>query len=275
MVQLGTATVPPRARRHYSASVKRILLTVAGLLVAGAAGRPALASDLYGSRLSMEKQHAVAVDLDYDFALTASEVADVVATGDLEEVVPNGDFEFSGVSFPFAQPEVRAFIERLAAEYHAATGLLLVVTSLTRPVSEQPSNASPLSVHPAGMAVDLRIPSNRKARAWLSQRLLDFETLGVLDVTLERKPPHYHVAVYPNQFLETEAPRQDSLVAQRNAERAIRVVANDVAVTAPAANHASANWLFGAITAGMLLSLAGAAFRRKSAKAFAQLRIRR
>ena len=255
--------------------MKRHAFIVAALLVAGAAGRPAIASDLVGSKFSMEKQHSVAVDLEYDFALTASELAEVVATGDLEEVVPNGDFEFSGVSFPFAQPEIRAFIERLASEYHAATGLLLVVTSLTRPVSEQPSNASPLSVHPAGMAVDLRIPSDGKARSWLSQRLLDFETLGVLDVTLERRPPHYHVAVYPNQFLETEAPRQDSVVAQRNAQRAIRVVANDVPVTAPAANHASANWLFAAITAGMLLSLAVAAFRRKSSKALAQLKIRR
>jgi hypothetical protein len=255
--------------------MNRHAVIVAALLVAGAAGRPALASDLFGSRDSMEKQHAVAVDLDYDFALTASQVAEVVASGELEEVVPNGDFEFSGVSFPYAQPEVRAFIERLASEYHLATGLLLVVTSLTRPISEQPSNASPLSVHPAGMAVDLRIPSQRAARSWLSQRLLAFENDGVLDVTLERKPPHLHVAVYPNAFFETDAPLQDSLAAQRNAERAIRVVANDVLVTAPDANHASANWLFAAITAGMLLSLAATAIRGKSAKAFAQLRIRR
>ena len=247
---------------------------VAALLVAGAAGRPADASDLFGSKDSMEKQHAVAVDLDYDFALTASQVAEVVASGGLEEVVPNGDFEFSGVSFPYAQPEVRAFIERLASEYHVATGLLLVVTSLTRPISEQPSNASPLSVHPAGMAVDLRIPSSRKARSWLSNRLLDFENHGVLDVTLERKPPHLHVAVFPTAF-DSYTAREDSLTALRNAHHTIRVVVQEVpAPVAPAPSRASSNWLFAAVTAGMLMSLV-VAFSRKSAKAFAQLRIRR
>jgi uncharacterized protein DUF5715 len=254
--------------------MKRHAFMVAALLVAGAAGQPALASDLFGSRDSMEKQHAVAVDLDYDFAMTASQVAEVVASGELEEVVPNGDFEFSGVSFPYAQPEVRAFIERLASEYHVATGLLLVVTSLTRPISEQPSNASPLSVHPAGMAVDLRIPSKRSARSWLSQRLLAFENDGVLDVTLERKPAHLHVAVYPTAF-DSYTAREDSLIAQRNAHHAVRVVVKEV-VPAPVAvtSHASANWLFAALTGGMLLSFV-VAFSRKSAKAFAQLRIRR
>ena len=252
--------------------MKRHAFLVAALLVAGAAGQPALASDLFGSRLSMEKQHAVAVDLDYDFARTASQVAEVVASGELMEVVPNGDFAFSGVSFPYAQPEIGAFITRLAAEFHAVTGMQLVVTSLTRPISEQPSNASALSVHPAGMAVDLRIPSNRRARAWLSQRLLDLETLGTLDVTLERHPAHLHVAVYPAAF-EAYAARQDSLVAERIAQRTVRVVAKEVPVPA-GTNHASADWLFAAITAGMLLSFL-VAFSRKSARAFSQLRIRR
>lgn len=253
--------------------MKRHAFLVAALLVAGAAGQPALASDLFGSRLSMEKQHAVAVDLDYDFARNASQVAKVVASGELEKVLPNGDFELIGVSFPYAQPEVRRFVERLAAEFHAATGQLLVVTSLTRPLSEQPSNASPLSVHPAGMAVDLRIPASRKALAWLSQRLLDLETLGTLDVTLERKPAHLHVAVYPAAF-EAYAAHQDSLVAERNAQRAIRVVAQDVAAPVAATSHASGDWLFAAITGGMLLSFV-VALTRNSAKAFARLKIRR
>ena len=253
--------------------MKRHAVIVAALLVAGATGQPAYASDLFGSRDSMEKQHAVAVDLDYDFALTASQVAEVVASGELVEVVANSDFELSGVSFPYAQPEVRNFIERLASEYHVATGMLLVVTSLVRPVSEQPSNASPLSVHPAGMAVDLHIPSSRKARAWLSQRLLDFENVGVLDVTLERKPAHLHVAVFPTAF-DSYTAREDSLVVQRNAYHAIQVVAKEVPTPVATTSHASADWLFAAVTAGMLLSFV-AAFSRKSAHAFAQLRIHR
>lgn len=254
--------------------MKRHAVIVAALLVAGAAGRPALASDLFGSRDSMEKQHSVAVELDYDFARNASEVAEVVASGVFEEVVPNADFSMSGVSFPYAQPVVRNFVERLAAEYHFATGEVLVVTSLTRPLSEQPANASPLSVHPAGMAVDLRIPSGRKAQAWLAMRLLDLETMGVLDVTLERKPPHLHVAVYPETFAAYAA-AQDSLVARRNAQRAVRVVAKEfVAAPVMATSNASSNWLFAAVTGGMILSFV-VALSRKSKKAFAELRIRR
>ena len=253
--------------------MKRHAFIVAALLVAGAAGHPALASDLFGSRDSMEKQHSVAVELDYDFARDASEVAEVVASGVLEEVVPNADFSMSGVSFPYAQPVVRNFVERLAAEYHFATGEVLVVTSLTRPLSEQPANASPLSVHPAGMAVDLRIPSNRKAQAWLAMRLLDLETMGILDVTLERKPPHLHVAVYPETF-EAYAAAQDSLVARRNAQRAVRVVVKEVVAAPVAMSNASSNWLFAPVAAGMLLSFV-VALSRKSKKAFAALRIGR
>jgi hypothetical protein len=253
--------------------MKRYAVIVAALLVAGATGRTAEASDLYGSRLSMEKQHSVAVDLDYTFAQTASQVESDVAKGELEPVTPNADFEMVGVSFPYALPEVRQFIERLAAEYHAATGFMLVVTSLTRPVSQQPSNASPLSVHPAGMAVDLRIPATRAARNWLSQRLLDLEEDAVLDVTLERKPPHLHVAVFPAAFAEYAA-RQDSLVARRVARRTIHIVAAEVRAETQRASHASAEWLFAALSGGMLLSFVAAAIRRRAARP-AQLRIRR
>ena len=254
-------------------SMKRYAVIVAALLVASATNRTARASDLYGSRLSMEKQHAVAVDLDYDFAMTASQIAEVVAHGDLDKVEANADFEMSGVSFPYAQPAVRQFIERLAAEYHAATGQLLVVTSLTRPVSMQPANASPLSVHPAGMAVDLRIPSTRAARAWLSQHLLKFEEGGILDVTLERHPAHLHVAVFPDDF-ESYFAKQDSLAARRSVREPVTIVAQEVIEPAKPVNRASADWLFAALTGGMLLSFI-AAFRRRSAEVFAQLRIKR
>lgn len=255
-------------------SMKRNAVIVAALLVAGATGRTARASDLHGSRDSMEKQHSVAVELDYSFALTASQVEQVVASGALEPVTPNADFDMSGVSFPYAQPEVRQFIERLAAEYHAATGDKLVVTSLTRPVSEQPSNASPLSVHPAGMAVDLRIPSRRAARSWLSQRLLELEEEALLDVTLERKPAHLHVAVYPAAFANYAA-RQDSFVAQRVANRTVRIVAVDVRAQTQHASRASSEWLFAALAGGMLLSFVTAAFRRRSAQQPVRIRIKR
>lgn len=254
--------------------MKRHAVIVAALLVAGATSRTAQASDLYGSRMSMEKQHSVAVDLDYRFAQTAWQVEQVVEAGQLEEVLPNADFQLVGVSFPYSQPEVHQFIARLASEYHVATGLLLVVTSLTRPVSEQPSNASPLSVHPAGMAVDLRIPSNKQAILWLKDRLLELEEEGVLDVTLERRPPHFHVAVFPAGFTAYVA-RVDSLTAQRVAQRAVRIEVSEVrADQSERTTHASAEWLFAALAGGMIVSFV-VAFSRRSTQRMAQLKVTR
>jgi len=88
------------------------------------------------------------------------------------------------------------------------------VTSLTRPMSSQPRNASPLSVHPAGMAVDLRVPADDSARAWLEHVLLKLENAGVLDVTREHHPPHLHVALFPAAFRAYTAP-WDSVTVRR------------------------------------------------------------
>ena len=184
--------------------------TLAAALVAAAMtplARPALAGTLNGSHSSMVHQHAVAVKLDYSFVRTAAQVNALVADSALERVTPNADLELSGVSFPYARPAVHDFIERLAAEYHAATGSPLVVTSLTRPTTLQPRNASPLSVHPAGMAVDLRIPAEGEALEWLEHELLSLEQSGVIDVTREHRPPHLHVAVFPLQYAEYAAQR--------------------------------------------------------------------
>jgi len=115
-------------------------------------------------------------------------------------VEPDSDLALSGVSHPFARPEVKLFIDRLAAQYHDAIGERLVVTSLVRPTSEQPRNASPLSVHPAGMAVDLRVPAKTSTRQWLEHTLLSLESAGVLDVTREMHPSHFHVALFPDAY---------------------------------------------------------------------------
>jgi hypothetical protein len=110
------------------------------------------------------------------------------------------DLLLDRVSFPYARPAVRMFIERLASQYRAATRERLVVTSLTRPLDDQPRNASPLSVHPAGMAVDFRRPSKASSRQWLEKTLLSLENKGVIDATRERRPAHYHVAVFPDKY---------------------------------------------------------------------------
>ena len=85
------------------------------------------------------------------------------------------------------------------APYRRASHERLVVTSLTWPNSGQPSYASDRSVHPTGMAVDLRRPGGRR-RAWLESVLLYLEASGVIEATYERRLPHYHVAVFPSLY---------------------------------------------------------------------------
>ena len=252
--------------------MKRHTVMLAALLLTSSAVRAAYAGDLYGSRDSMKRQHAVAVDLDYRFAMTPRQVEQVVADGALEWVVPNADFELSGVSYPYARPEVRLFVERLAADFHTMVGTPLVVTSLTRPVSLQPVNASPLSVHPAGMAVDLRIPSSRKALRWLEETLLSMEEADVIDVTRESNPPHLHVAVFPHAYVQY-AERLDSLRAARRF-RTVILASSSGSLDSPVSEsgEASASTIFIAAVMAALLSLV-AAIKRRTAAAVVRLRI--
>jgi hypothetical protein len=161
----------------------------------------ALAGELGGSLASVRKAHSVARRNEYTFLRTSADVRRFIAMERLVRVRTNADFTVkSGIAFPYARPQVKVFIERLARQYHAATGDRLVVTSLTRPLSRQPSNASALSVHPTGIAVDFRIPAKVAHRKWLERTLLSLEDRVVLDVTKERNPAHYHVAVFPKAY---------------------------------------------------------------------------
>ena len=161
----------------------------------------ASAAGLRGSPSSMRVQHQVAVKEDLTFLANAAQVRTLVESGGLEVVEGNADFLLSGVSFPYARPETKLFIERVAAQHRRETGEMLVVTSITRPSALQPRNAHELSVHPAGMAVDFRVPASAASRAWLERALMELENAKVLDVTRERNPPHYHVAVFPAEYL--------------------------------------------------------------------------
>jgi LysM repeat protein len=172
---------------------------IAAVLVLSAASA-AEAQTMRGSTTTMQRQNRIAQQHDYTFLRTSSQVRRFVSSGYLEQLGGNSDYELAGVSHPYARPAVRLFVERLASQYRSACGEKLVVTSLTRPVLEQPRNASDLSVHPAGMAVDLRISRKSTCVRWLEKTLLSLEKQGVLDVTRERRPPHYHVALFPDPY---------------------------------------------------------------------------
>ena len=161
---------------------------------------PAAGQSLGGSAASLDRQNAQARAHDFTYLRTPEDVRRFVELGYLVRVVPNRDFELHDVSFPYARPEARLFIERLAAQYRSACGEKLVVTSLTRPISFQPVNASVRSVHPTGMAIDFRLSNRAACRAWIESTTLTLEGRGVLEVTRERRPPHYHVVIYPDPY---------------------------------------------------------------------------
>ncbi len=175
---------------------------------------------LRGSQASMGRQNRMARQHDFTFIRSSAQVERFVNAGYLVRVRGNRDFELSGVSFPYARPEAKLFLERLSAQYHRGCGEKLIVTSLTRPLSRQPRNSSNLSVHPTGMAIDVRRSWSRACRSWLERVLLQLEGSGVLEATRERYPPHYHMAIYPNQYTRyvTQLTQQARSRAQETGE---------------------------------------------------------
>jgi Family of unknown function (DUF5715) len=160
------------------------------------------AQSLQGSHESVVKQETVAQQNGFAYLRTTAEVVAASQSGTLLTLTGNEDYQLAeDVSFPYARAEVKGFVEEVAHRYAAACGEPLVVTSLTRPMDHQPWNASPLSVHPTGMAVDLRRSFRPACRRWLENALLMLEGKGLIEATRESFPAHYHVSVFPDQTL--------------------------------------------------------------------------
>lgn len=156
---------------------------------------------LRGSNSSLDIQNRMARQHDFTYISDSRQVERFVDGGYLVRVQGDANFRLDNeVSFPYARREVQTFLRRLGRQYRSACGEQLVVTSLTRPQTRQPRNASDRSVHPTGMAVDLRRSNHSPCRAWLESVLLSLERQGVLEATRERFPPHYHVAIFPEPY---------------------------------------------------------------------------
>jgi hypothetical protein len=158
------------------------------------------AQSLRGSRASIKRMHRHAVAEGMSFFETPASVRRQVAAGRLVRLEPGHAVELHRVGYPYVRPTTRTFVQRLAAQYRDACGEPLVVTSAVRPATRQPANSADLSVHPTGMAIDLRKPADRSCRAWLRSALLELEGAGVLEATEEHAPPHFHVAVFPTEY---------------------------------------------------------------------------
>lgn len=158
------------------------------------------AQSLRGSRASIVRMYRGARAEGLRFYNTSAAVRRAVRSGYLVRLSSSRGIGVSDdVSFPYVRPQARLFVQRLGAQYHAACGDRLVVTSGVRPATRQPANSSARSVHPTGMAIDLRKPEGR-CLGWLRRTLLELEGDGVIEATEEHDPAHFHVAVFLSRY---------------------------------------------------------------------------
>jgi hypothetical protein len=199
-IHTSTHPLSPSVRRR--PRVHRTALVAALATGSLVIGHAAVAQSLRGSPASLDQQNRHARMNDFTYLHSRNQLGRFISAGLLVPVKGNANYQLHNVSFPVARPEVRLFIERLSREYRSTCGEPLVVTSLTRPTAFQPANASPRSVHPTGMAIDLRRPADSSCRSWLASTLLYLERQRTLEATLEHYPPHFHVAIFPDAYVQ-------------------------------------------------------------------------
>lgn len=191
--------------------LQRSTLPAAGAALAALAllalPRLADAQSLRGSRASINRMYRHARAEDLSFFETSAGVRRATAKGWLVRLDPDSTFELHEVGYPFVRPSTRLFVHRLAGQYMDACDEPLVVTSAVRPATRQPANSTERSVHPTGMAVDLRKPRAPACLHWLRSTLLELEDAGLLEATEEHTPAHFHVAVYPSAYKRYAAAR--------------------------------------------------------------------
>jgi hypothetical protein len=235
----------PRTRHpvHFR-NVLVALLCVACAVSAHAQRRPRFPTELRGSKESVQKMWDFAVDHGLTFYRTPSDIDKAVADGKLVQLTGDATYELSrGVGFSYATKEARQFVLAFAPQYVAACGTPLMVTSAARPTSRQPRNSNPYSVHPTGIAVDLRRPPAGPCQRWLRGALAALEDQGFIEATEERHPVHLHVAVLTAPgavatlppLSNADAPSASARMAGPTIPQAVRV-ANPPARATAAAN---------------------------------------
>jgi hypothetical protein len=183
---------PPRPlARNAVLSWRAVVLVALPALV----GRPAVAQSLRGSRASVERAHAWAVAHRLPFQPSRRAAERAAAQGAYVRLVNGSGYRLKGVSVPYLLPATAVWVGDMATQYRKACREPMTVTSALRPTALRLRNSTDQSVHPTGMAVDLRAPRGR-CRVWLRATLLGMERRGVIDATEERRPVHFHVVVY-------------------------------------------------------------------------------
>ena len=176
---------------------RRLLLLLALLLLAAdvTIPAPAPAQTLRGSRTAVERAYSFAMHRGLTFTRSRRDVERASRQGDLVRLGGSRNYRLKGVAHPYVRPATRSVLASLAARYRTVCKEPLVVTSAVRPTSVRLPNSVLKSVHPTGLALDLRIPRGR-CRPWLRDELLTLERRGLIDATEERRPAHFHVNVF-------------------------------------------------------------------------------
>lgn len=181
----------------------RLLPTPSVLPVAAfslALALPVHAQSLRGSQASIDRMYRHALAEDLPFYETPAGVRKAAANGRLVRLTPGATMTLHSVGYPYVRPSTRLFVDRLSGQYMDACGEQLIVTSAVRPARRQPANSTERSVHPTGMAVDLRKPHKAKCLRWLRSTLLELEDANLIEATEEHAPAHFHVAVFPTPY---------------------------------------------------------------------------
>lgn len=183
----------PRRPRPRPSDVRTPALLVA--LGATLLGARLDAQTLRGSRGSVDRAYSYAQSRRLVFHRSRAAVERAARRGTYVRLVNTATYRLRGVGIPYVLPTTRVLLGDLAARYRRQCGERLVVTSGMRLTVSRLVNSTPKSVHPAGLAFDLRAPRGR-CRAWIRRELLSLERRGLIDATEERFPPHLHVVVY-------------------------------------------------------------------------------
>lgn len=179
-------------------------------------GKRTTPGELRGSKESVEKMYRFASGNRMPFYLTPTNLERAIAENRLVPLTGDATYELArGVGFSYATREARDFVLAFAPQYLAACGTPLTVTSAARPSSRQPRNANPHSVHPTGIAVDIRRPYPGPCLTWVRSALAKLENDGIIEATEERHPAHMHLAVLVPPGRPVKLPDLSNVVAAR------------------------------------------------------------
>lgn len=147
-----------------------------------------------GCQTSSLQQHSYALKQNLTFVTSAAEYQTLIAQGHFVRL--KGPHLQVLAKRPYALPSTVSFMQEMSAAYQATGCGQVVVKDAVRLMSERPPNGSWYSVHPAGMAIDIRIRYIAPECAdWLRMYVRQKEAAGAVDGTHELHPEHLHIVV--------------------------------------------------------------------------------